>query len=143
MVKYLHVRTIDESGAIFSCGGITVAYTTTPKDICLSVAMCHDNDHFNYRVGREIAGGRLKSPKHQPTVIELHHPITQAIVDWLALEWFEVPVYIYLDNKYRWVSTFETYETEVSDTDWLKQMSLETGLPSKLEGDQGVEGYSG
>ena len=125
--------------------------------------MCHDNDLFCFRVGREIAGGRLKSPKHETTVLELHHPITQTIVDWLALEWFEVPVHIYLDSKNRWVSTFIPDESIVEDTDWVQQIELETGVPidkadadteisevdafkfPMLEGDQGLrqENYAG
>ena len=127
MVKYLHVRAIDEEGCVLPHGGVSVAYTTTPKDIVLQVALCHDNDLFCYRVGREIAKGRLQSKKCEATVIELKHPITQCICDWLAFEYFEVPPFIFLDDKGRWVSTFDAYETEV-DTDWESQI--------KLEGDQ-------
>src|SRR3990167_3125641 len=101
---------INSEGQIQPTGGISIAYTCTMDEIMLDVAACHENDLFCYRVGREIAGGRLKSSKHETTIIPLAHPITQTIVDWLSLEWFEVPVNIYLDEKQRWVSTFEPHE---------------------------------
>ena len=150
MIKYLHVRQIDEDGTITPYGGLTVAYTCTPTDICFQVAMCHDDDLFCYDRGRRIARGRLQSPKtgkrangtDRPdiTVIPLEHPITQTIVSWLELEWFASPIDIHLDHKFRWVSTFRDFdEVVVSNTDWVDHINMQIG---ELEGDQGLR-YDG
>ena len=131
MVKYLHIRQVNpDTGEITPSGGISVAYTCTLTEILLQVAACHDNDLFCYRIGREIASGRMKSKHHEPTIIPLTHPISMAIIDWLSLEWFEVPVNIYLDDKSRWVSTFQPDEgvSVVMDTDWENQVNLETSM---------------
>ncbi len=132
-VKYLHVRMVDSEGYIQPKGGVTVAYTCSQDEIMLAVALCHDNDLFCYRVGREIASGRLKSPNHETQVIALTHPKTHCIIDWLALEWFVAPVNIYQDEKHRWVSTFEPEDGEISfmtDEDWEKQIELQTQIPT-------------
>ena len=133
-IKYLHVRFINGKGVIQPNGGLSVAYTYTETDIILAVAMCHDNDLFCYRVGRLIAAGRLTSKKIEAKIIELKHPITHTIIDWLSLEYLECPVLIFLDEKHRWVSTFEPDESEniVSNTNWLDQIVPQT------EGDQGL-----
>ena len=125
MVKYLHVRRLDEDNIITPHSGLTVAYTCTLTEIMLSVAMCHDNDLFCYDIARRISKGRLQSPKVETTVIPLTHPITQAIVDWLSLEWFDYPVAIFLDNKHRWVSDFQPDDgvcVVQTDNDWQNQI---------------------
>ena len=124
MVKYLHVRTIDEDNNLSPNGGLTVAYTCTLTEIILQVARCHENDLFCHRIGRLIAEGRLKSKKVEDVVIVLTHPITQCIVDWLCLEHFTVPISIFLDPKNRWVSDFEPDDgvEVVNDNDWRDQI---------------------
>jgi len=133
-IKYLHVRCIDELGVIQPKLGLTVAYTCTDTDIIFTVAMCNENDLFCYKVGRLITSNRLTSKKIEATIIELKHPITHTIIDWLSLTYLEFPVLIFLDEKHRWVSTFELDEDEVivSDTNWLDQIVPQT------EGDQGL-----
>lgn len=127
MIKYLHVRALDNKNRIATSGGITVAYTCTKDEICMAVAACHDNDHFNYEIGRRITKGRLQSQKCEPIVIPLKHPITATIVEYLMMEWFEVPISIYLDDKFRWVSDFIPDEEGVSivETDWENDAQLQ------------------
>ena len=123
MVKYLHIRRLDENNLISPHGGLTIAYTCTLTEICMATAMCHDNDLFCYDIARRIARGRLQSVKVETTVIPLTHPITQAIVDWVSLEWFDVPISIFLDPKRRWVSDFQPDDgVAVVDTDWQDQL---------------------
>ena len=125
MVKYLHVRSLDDNNLISTSGGITVAYTCTDKDICMAVAACNHGDHFNYDVGRRIAKGRLQSSKCQPIVIALKHPITETIVEHLELEWFDVPIHIFRDHKHRWVSDFAPDDGEMVETDWEDEAKLQ------------------
>lgn len=127
MIKYLHVRQIDDEGNLSPNGGLTVAYTCTLTDIILQVARCHENDLFCHRIGRAIATGRLQSGKVANEVIPLTHPITQCIVDWLCLEHFTVPIAISLDSKNRWVSNFEPDDgvEVVHDDDWRNQIPQE------------------
>lgn len=150
-IKYLHVRGVNEKGEIYSNGGLTIAYTCTPTNICLQLALCNDCDPFCYDLGRRIAGSRLQSKKTGPrkdgtmrpevVVLELKHPITQTIIDWLELEYFSVPIKIYLDPKHRWVTNFEADEgiEVVTDGDWQNQINLEM---NRVEGDQGLR-YAG
>ena len=125
MIKFLHIRALDESNRIATSGGVSVAYTCTKDEICMAVAACHDNDHFNYEIGRRITRGRLKSPKCEPIIIPLKHPITATIVEYLMLEWFEVPISIYLDDKFRWVSDFIPDDGVEVETDWAEMTNLQ------------------
>lgn len=125
MIKFLHVRALDENNRISSHGGISVAYTCTETEICMAVASCHDNDCFNYEVARKITSNRLKSPKCQPIVITLKHPITETIVEYLMMEWFDVPISIFRDDKGRWVSDFQSLDGEIVETDWEEDANLQ------------------
>ena len=133
MVKYLHVRAIDDSGDLLSVSGLTVAYTHTDKEIFLQVALCHNNDNFCFEIGRRIAKGRLecKKPEIVESLVILEHdsgqPESQTIIEYLELEYFSTPIQIFKDNKHRWVSTFEPNDgvEVVLDENWRNQMELE------------------
>ena len=126
MIKYLHVRALNDENELSPNGGLTVAYTCTLTDIVLQVAKCHENDLFCHRIGREIAFGRLKSKKIEDVIIPLTHPVTQCIVDWISFEHFTVPIDIHLDAKHRWVSDFEPDDgVEVVTEDWRDQIPNE------------------
>ena len=115
MIKYIHVRRIDpENWEVCSTGGLTIAYTCTETEICFTTAICHENDDFNRYLGRLIATNRLKSPKVQPKVISLEHPIKEHILEYVADNLFGQPISIYLGEKHQWVSTFEIDDEPVS-----------------------------
>ena len=130
MVKYLHVRAIDDMGRILSHGGVTVAYTCTLTEICFNTAMCNDSDLFCYELGRRIAGSRLKSPKCQPYVIELKHPVIKTLISWIEANVCEKCIEIKMDSKFRWVTTFEEVTTEEN---WQDQVS-DFGFTAEFEG---------
>lgn len=126
MVKFLHIRAIDEDGNLLVKGGVTIAYTVTDKDIIYQAAMCHPElDHFCYSVGRAIASGRLKSKKWEPTIIDRKDPISAAIVQHVAENLFIGPVEISYNKKsQRWESLFQPlvpdeipFQTHVAEMD--------------------------
>lgn len=131
-VKYLHVRAVDEVGEFLACGGVTVAYvTTTIKDmeyIYLQVVKCRPTELFCYRTGREEAKKLLE--KEGPyEILDLNHPISCEIVDWLANSlWPQgseamgyvgddmgFAIDISQDEKGRWCSTFEPSQSSLDD----------------------------
>ena len=115
MIRFIHIRQFDEeTAAISASGGMTIAYTSTPKDLIYTTALCHTNDPFNYALGRRIATSRLKSPKIKPEVVPLVHPVKQNLLEHIQKNLFSQPIQIFLDDKYRWVSTFETLEEPVN-----------------------------
>ena len=130
MIKYLHIRKLDEEDRISPKGGITLAYTCTSSDICLAYAICHDNDLFCYEIARRIARGRLQAPTYDVTVIPLEHPISITLVDWVSTEIFEVPVDIFKDEKGRWVSTFFSEEGEELTVDEVFQAEVQQEMYS-------------
>lgn len=108
MIKFLHIRAVDEDGNLLTKGGATLAYTTTPKEIMLQSAVCHSElDAFCYRVGRLISAGRLKSKKYEPTIIERKDPIGKTLVEWAQDNLCVGPIEIVWNDKAkRWESTF-------------------------------------
>lgn len=109
MVKFVHVRQIDELGNLLSNGGLTIAYTATKKDIFLSHAQCSWLDNFNRRVGRQIAAGRMRKYGSED-IIARKDPISKTVVEW-AEKLFGEPISIKWNAKARrWESTFEALE---------------------------------
>src|SRR5260221_1142622 len=110
MVKFVHVRQIDDKGNLLTNGGLTVAYTATLKDIMVSHAQCSYLDNFNYCVGRQIAAGRLRKYGAEE-VLERKDPLSRAVLDWAAKEIFFTPIEIKWNEVHkRWESTFESLE---------------------------------
>ena len=74
-VYYMHFRQLDLANSVFDSnhrlspnGGMTVAYRYYYTDdnkthIQYSVAKCDSREHYNKKIGRAIAGGRLLSGK--------------------------------------------------------------------------------
>lgn len=108
MIKFIHIRAVDENGDLLTTGGCTVAYTATPKDIMYQLALCHsDLDNFCYRVGRAIASGRLKSKKWEPIIIPRQDPVVATIIKHIAAnaEYGQIDIFWNEKGK-RWESTF-------------------------------------
>ena len=132
-IRYLHVRAIDEEGVLLPHGGVTVAYTITDianfSYIYLQIVKCRPTELFCYKTGRERAKELLE--KEGPfEVLELEHPISNAIVDWianclwpqgsiaLAYRGDDMGYSIDIDNdeKGRWISTFEPSQIQIEFT---------------------------
>ena len=134
MVKYLHVRQLDEGNQLSPHGGVTVSYTCTLTEICMAIAMCNSADLFCYDIARRISAGRLQSPRYETIVIPLKHPITGTIVEYLEREICDAPISIWQDDHHRWVSDFQSENgVSVVDTDWSENLEFEPILT-----DQGV-----
>lgn len=73
MTKFHHFRNLKEDGSVYNMGGLTVAWEVNEqnKSIRYAFAICSDRDNFNKKVGRTIAGGRLKSPNHSFVVYDV------------------------------------------------------------------------
>lgn len=65
MVKYIHLRVYkDEHSTVPEAkGGITFAYDITGDTINFTTSTCNARDHYNKKIGRAIAGGRLACNK--------------------------------------------------------------------------------
>lgn len=79
-VKFIHIR----SGVlgIEPCGGTTVAYEYNPDthQVKYALAVCNPKEHYCKRVGRMVAGGRLrKAPVGEFTALE-NRPLTPQIM---------------------------------------------------------------
>ena len=74
--KFIHCRQINQEGKITPNGGMTIAYTLNNefKVVGFAVAKCHMKDHYNKKVGRMKAKGRLKSPNYY---IEVNPPMAE------------------------------------------------------------------
>ena len=117
MVRFIHIRLIDEKGEISLYGGLTVAYDVMKDQIVFATSRCRvpaytdagnwdEGDRFNRKLGQMISAGRLK--KNGPEdVVPLVDPIQQHLVDYIAATFFEQPVVITRLGKY-WVSTFQS-----------------------------------
>lgn len=58
---YRHVRSIKD-GKIQNLGGCTIAYEVIDANtMIIAMAICHPEDNFCKKLGRDKAGGRLKS----------------------------------------------------------------------------------
>ena len=115
MIQYIHIRRIDpETWEVLPTGGLTIAYTCTDTELCYTTAICHENDAFNRHLGRLISSNRLRSPKIQPEVITIQHPIKEHLLEYVALNLFGAPISIFLGEKNQWVSTFEIDHEPVS-----------------------------
>ena len=120
MVKYIHIRELDESFNLSPFGGLTLAYSVSQElgSIFLNWAKCHPDDHFCYKSGRELAAKRLKEDGPYD-ILETEHPITKFLLDWVEqVLWPDLQGYricVYLDPQAnRWVSTFtESNETRI------------------------------
>lgn len=62
-VKYIHNRKIQADGTVAPNGGLTVAYVLDGnfKVVGWAAARCHEKDHYNKKIGRAKASGRLLS----------------------------------------------------------------------------------
>ena len=62
-VKYIHNRKLNQDGTITPNGGLTIAYVLGEgfKVVGWAAARCHDKDHYNKKIGRAKASGRLLS----------------------------------------------------------------------------------
>lgn len=114
--KFLHVRQLDEQGDISPFGGLTVVYsivdTIAVAGVCVNLAKCHPDDRFCFETGRLLASKKLFE-EGPLDVLTLDHPISFAIVDWVANKWLPTrrkyggyAVDIWPDDKHRWVSNF-------------------------------------
>lgn len=65
MVKYIHLRVYKDVHSIVpeAKGGITFAYDITGDTINFTTSTCNARDHYNKKIGRAIAGGRLACGK--------------------------------------------------------------------------------
>lgn len=122
MIRFIHIRQFDElNGKVAPNGGVTIAYTCTKDEIVMATAYCHHNDSYNKRLGRLIATNRLKSPKVEPVILPLVNPVKETILMHISKHGFENEVMIFLDDKGRWVSTFdpveepENFEEQIQD----------------------------
>lgn len=114
--KFLHIRLIDSDNKIQPHDGLTVAYTTVDSPsvsgICFNVAKCHPDDRFEYQVGRQEAAKKLNE-QGPLEVLPLTHPISEAIVDWIANTYWPsrrkyggFSIDVQRDKKFRWLSQF-------------------------------------
>ena len=117
-IKYLHIREVDEEGNLCAGGGLTIAYTISDvegmQQIFLNWVKCHPDDHFEYRIGRELAAAKLKD-EGPFEILDLEHPISNSIVDWVCTvlwpggaESIDMGFVIDVDKdgKGRWISDF-------------------------------------
>ena len=110
-IKYLHIRNWDQdTDEILNTGGITVAYTYVgAKDIAIQIARCHEDDNFCYRIGRQIAAGRLTNEGPLDILdVEYIRP-SDAIVSYLINEYYSNEIDV-RKCRNRFVSTFGVIE---------------------------------
>lgn len=126
-VKYVHIRAIDEeTEEILPHGGATIAYTISDvegmRQIYASWVKCRPDELFCYKTGRDAATERLKD-KGPDEVLDLEHPISDALIEWLAIDvWPDgpacrdmgFPIDCWRDDKMRWVSSFEPSQSQIS-----------------------------
>lgn len=60
-IKYIHLRCHNQYGDLLAKGGVTIAYTIDGNIVNYAFAKCNKHDHFDRRVGRVKAAGRLSS----------------------------------------------------------------------------------
>lgn len=122
MPKFVHIRRVDAAGLLLPHGGLTIAYSlmqiSNDFDIVFNVAACSMKDLFCHATGREVAAERLKRDGPLDILPGDAHPRAQAIVDWIADNYYEAPITITQQmlsprkNKvgevprWRWESTF-------------------------------------
>lgn len=71
-IKYVHLRCFQLEGTIEPKGGITIAYEfmldNGPTSVVrYSFAICSPKDHYNKKIGRAVAAGRLRPGSKAPT----------------------------------------------------------------------------
>lgn len=130
-IKYMHVRRVDPlTGKLCATGGVTVAYCVTEVQnfeyIYVTMVKCRNTERFCYAIGRQYAKELLE--KEGPMeVLELTHPISEAIADWIMNEVWPMGSYalgydgddmgfaidLYKDDKGRWTSTFEPSQSPI------------------------------
>jgi hypothetical protein len=121
-VRYMHIRWADEEGNIQPTGGVTLAYTTTDKDIVAAWTKCRFDELFCFAKGRFVASEKLKNPEGQFDILPLCHPISEVLAEYIATDvWpntmpsdlgyrgddMGYPIDVYKDERNRWISTFE------------------------------------
>lgn len=118
MVKFIHIRRIDDDGLLSPYGGATIAYSSTKKDIVFNYAICRGDDGscnsntgkpirdlFCYRIGRQVAAGRLK--KHGAVeVLERKDPMIPHILDWFCKNVFVGEITV------KWNPAFKRWESD-------------------------------
>lgn len=65
-IHITHLRLKDGNGNPINKGGATLAYRAAPdgsKEVEFALSMCGPKDHFNTKVGHDIAHGRLLTPR--------------------------------------------------------------------------------
>lgn len=74
-LNFLHLRNVDNKGAIDCRGGATVAFREIqPGVIQYASAYCSPQDNFNKAYGRTKAAGRLNSTRFAATIEGLDLP---------------------------------------------------------------------
>jgi len=56
---FMHYRKYDRYGQIVCKGGLTLAIQQENDKLVVALAQCGKKDHFNRKIGRNIASGRL------------------------------------------------------------------------------------
>ena len=113
MHKYMHIRRVDENGAIMSTGGITIAWTGNESldGIFVHYAECSVRDQYSRKIGRQLASKRLFEDG-PVDIIPFNHPISESIRLWIQ-QWFDI--YLMQDEKKRWVADFYTPNIEADE----------------------------
>lgn len=64
-VRFIHVRAYEHALSLdpHPCGGITIAYDINGDTISYATARCADKEHYNKKIGRMVAGGRLAAER--------------------------------------------------------------------------------
>lgn len=89
MPKFAHIRYKEKDGTIACRGGITVAYEQIEDSTFkYAVAICHEHDNYNKRIGRAKAAGRLNS-KHYCEEFKTTNPqdLIQYILGLIPSNW--------------------------------------------------------
>jgi hypothetical protein len=116
-VRYLHIREVNDKGVIEPRGGVTVAYTIDYANGAVYAAWvkCRPDELFCYQAGREYAAERLANRDGDFEVLDLSHPVSNSIIDWIASEvWPSGPesrgmgfgIDVWQNDKGRWCSDF-------------------------------------
>lgn len=118
IIKYMHIRTINDDGKIQPCGGVTIAYIPDEANGLISAAWtkCRDDELFCYKTGREQALAKLQGRDLECfEVLDLAHPISETIADWIATDvwpngkvsWgMGYGIDVERNSRFRWGSTF-------------------------------------
>ncbi len=91
MVKYIHLRVHKDAFSTYpeAKGGITFAYDITGNTINFTASKCNAKDHYNKKIGRAIAGGRLACGKGvESLIVDPNRTATETILNHFAQQFY-------------------------------------------------------